>query len=78
MFGFSIEEIFCNVLSSEQLIRHNDIINSIFFIVNKYLGMNKSIICHDFQKDIAPNGGLKSRPPDYVFNALPIALQINT
>ena len=29
MFGFSIEEIFCNVLSSEQLIRHNDIINSI-------------------------------------------------
>ena len=47
-------------------------------LVNKYFGMNKSIICHDFQKDIAPNGGLKSRPPDYVFNALPIALQINT
>ena len=24
------------------------------------------------------NGGLKSRPPDYESNALPIALQINT
>ena len=29
-------------------------------------------------KRYCTNGGLKSRPPDYESNALPIALQINT